>query len=112
MDYDEDPLSELDRLYDAATAYEGFGRGVDAMLAGDPQRTLAELEPARRLLPDNGNIRSLHAGALAATGRGDDAMAELRALVAEHPPWATAIAGFAQKGMLALPEGFDPTSLG
>lgn len=111
VDYHEDPVSELERLYDVATAYEGFSRALEAMFAGDPQRTLAELEPSRRLLPRDGNIRSLHAGALAATGNSDDAVAELRALLAEHPGWATVIAGFVQKGMLALPEGVDLESL-
>ena len=53
--------------------------------------------PARRT-----SCRS-RAGALAAGGDFEAARAELRALVARRPGWATIVRGFAAKGLLTLP---------
>ena len=63
------------------------------------------VDAALALLPGDKNLRFVRAGALAGTGATDAAADELRALVAEHPTWEVAIRGFADKGLVTLPDG-------
>ncbi len=107
VDHHDRPLVELRRLMRVAGAYAAYNRAVDALFAGDATTALEESVPARRALPDDENVRFLHAGALAFAGRVDDATTELRALVDKRPTWATIIRGFVTKGLLVLPPGFD-----
>jgi uncharacterized Ntn-hydrolase superfamily protein len=105
VDRSEDPLGELARLLDAADAYAGFGTAVEQLMAGDAAVALATVDAALALLPGDKNLRFVRAGALAGTGATDAAADELRALVAEHPTWEVAIRGFADKGLVTLPDG-------
>ena len=105
VDRSEDPLAELARLLDAADAYAGFGAAVEQLMAGDADGALVSVDTALALLPGDQNLRFVRAGALAGTGASDAAADELRALVAEHPTWEVAIRGFADKGLLTLPDG-------
>ena len=66
---------------------------------------LVSVDTALALLPGDKNLRFVRAGALAVTGATDAAADELRALVAEHPTWEVAIRGFADKGLMTLPDG-------
>ena len=58
-------------------------------------------------MPDDENVRFLHAGALIFTGSVDAGRAEMQQLIAQRPSWETIVRGFASKGMLALPTGVD-----
>ena len=74
-------------------------------MTGDAAGALATVDAALALMPGDKNLRFVRAGALAGTGATDAAADELRALVAEHPSWEVAIRGFADKGLVVLPEG-------
>jgi len=104
VDCSLDPLAELARLLDVADAYRHFGAGVDALFAGNSADALVEVDKGLAVLPDDGNLRFLRAGALLANGDADTGCATLRALVDRHPAWATVIRGFAAKGLVALPD--------
>jgi thioredoxin-like negative regulator of GroEL len=101
------PLDDLERLLDAAEAFDRLQLGIDALMAGDGTRALASLEDGLARLPGEPNLRFPRAGALALQGRQDEALSELRGLIAEHPTWRIVIEGFAAKGLLQLPDGID-----
>jgi len=103
VDRSADPLGELGSLLVAADAYAAFDRAVDAMVGGDAGAALAEIDHSLAALPGEENFVSFRTGALAAVGDVDEAKAELRALVARRPGWATIVRGLAAKGLLALP---------
>lgn len=105
VDHDPNPITELRRLLDVTDAYAGFGATRDQLIAGDAVGALRTVEAALALLPDDGNLRLVHANALAANGNFEAAAAELRSLVAARPTWETVIRGFADNGLLALPLG-------
>jgi uncharacterized Ntn-hydrolase superfamily protein len=107
VDRSPDPIGELTRLLDAADAFAGFDRAVDALFGGDPAAALGEVDTALRILPDDANLRFVRSGALVASGALDDGLSELRALVAERPSWAVIIRSFGAKGLINLPEGLD-----
>jgi Family of unknown function (DUF1028) len=97
VDRSQDPLGELARLLDAADAFSGFDRATDQLFGGDPTAALATIE----------NLRLVRAGALLASGATDAGVAELRALVADRPTWEVIVRGFADKGLMTLPEGLS-----
>jgi len=101
------PLDELARLVRVSQAFHAFERGEDALLAGDPQTALRELDAALAVLPDDENFHFAHAGALLFCGRTEDALSETRALVAHRPSWATIIRSFVAKGLFPVPPGLD-----
>ena len=103
VDRSADPIGDLGALLVAADSYAAFERGVDAMFGGDPGVALAEIDRGLAGLPGEENLVSFRAGALAAGGDFEAARAELRALVARRPGWATIVRGFAAKGLLTLP---------
>jgi uncharacterized Ntn-hydrolase superfamily protein len=110
VDHHAQPLDELARLLGIATAYATLGRATDALLAGRPEDASRDVDAALALLPDDGNIRFLQAGALVFSGRIDDGQAVMRRLVDERPGWAEIVKSFANKGLLPLPEGVDVES--
>jgi hypothetical protein len=89
----------------AADAFNGFNRAVDELFGGDPVSALATIDDALGALPGDRNMRFVRSGALAGSGDVDASMTELRALVAEHPPFEVIIRSFVAKGLIALPEG-------
>jgi uncharacterized Ntn-hydrolase superfamily protein len=103
VDRSEDPLGALHALLDASDAYQRFGRAVDALFGGDADASLAHLDDALALLPDEENLRFLRNGALLARGDVDAARAELHALLARRPTWEIVVRSFAAKGLFALP---------
>jgi len=103
VDRSNDPLAELRRLLDASDSYDRFGRAVGALFSGDPATALASADEGLGLLPGEENLRFVRAGALAASGDNDGAVAELRALITARPSWAIIIRSFAAKGLLAMP---------
>src|SRR5262249_28490029 len=103
VDRSNDPLAELRRLLDASDGYDGFGRAVGALFSGDPAAALASADEGLSALPGEENLRFVRAGALAASGDNVSAVAELRALIAARPSWATIIRSFAAKGLLTMP---------
>jgi len=105
VDRSEDPLGDLATLLVAADAFSGFNRAVDQLFGGDPVSALATIDGALEALPGDRNLRFVRAGALAGSGNVDTGMTELRALVAEHPPFEVIVRSFADKGLMALPEG-------
>jgi uncharacterized Ntn-hydrolase superfamily protein len=113
VDRSDDPLGELGRLLDAADAFADFNRAVDELLGGDPVSALGTVNDALGILPGEGNFRFLRVGALAGSGETDTAIAELRALVSEHPTWEVIVRSFAAKGLMTLPENLSiDTALG
>ncbi len=107
VDRSDAPLDELARLLDAAIAYGGYGNAVDALMAGRAQESIELLEAPLRLLPGEGNFVFLLGGALAATGRTDAAVENMKGLLATNPAWAVLARSFAAKGLLQLPAGVD-----
>jgi uncharacterized Ntn-hydrolase superfamily protein len=103
VDRSGDPLAELRRLLDASDGYDGFGRAVGALFSGDPAAALASADEGLTALPGEENLRFVRAGALAGSGDSAGAVAELRALIADRPSWATIIRSFAAKGLLTMP---------
>jgi uncharacterized Ntn-hydrolase superfamily protein len=106
-----DPIAELDRLYRAALAYRHLSRGVDTIMAGDANGALRETDEGLELLARDGNLRFLRVGALLASGDIDGGVAEMRALLAERPSWATVVRSFQDRGFMALPPGVDLDTL-
>jgi uncharacterized Ntn-hydrolase superfamily protein len=107
VDAHDQPLDELARLVRAADAFDHYFRAVDAIGAGDNEAVLREIEIARTLLPGDENIQFVRAGALFFNGQVDEGRATMRALLANRPSWATVVRGFVDKGLFALPAGFD-----
>jgi uncharacterized Ntn-hydrolase superfamily protein len=105
VDRSDDPLGDLSRLLAAADAFAGFARAVDQLFGGDASAALATVDDALVTLPGEDNLRFVRAGALAGSGAIDEAIAELRALVAERPTWEVIIRSFAAKGFMNLPDG-------
>jgi uncharacterized Ntn-hydrolase superfamily protein len=104
VDRSRDPLGELSRLLDAGDAFAGFNRAVEQM-GGDPAAALHTIDDALVLLPDEENFRFVRAGALLASGATEAGVAELRALIADHPTWEVIVRSFASKGLVSMPEG-------
>ena len=107
VDRHDAPLDELARLLDAAVAYSGYGKAVDALMGGRPDESIELLEAPMRQLPNEGNFEFLRGGALAAAGRTEAAVEQMTALLASNPSWAVLARSFAAKGLLRLPEGVD-----
>jgi uncharacterized Ntn-hydrolase superfamily protein len=107
VDHSDTPLDELARLIRVRKAFAGFGRGTDALIAGDPEAALRELEAARAILPDDENIQFAYTGALMFNGRVDEARAQARALLERRPSWAVVVQGFVAKGLISLPDGVE-----
>lgn len=103
VDRSEDPLAELRTLLAAARAYDGHGRAVAALARGDAAAAQAAADEALELLPGEENLRFVLAGAQAASGDSEAALAGLRALTQARPTWDVIVRGFAAKGLIALP---------
>jgi uncharacterized Ntn-hydrolase superfamily protein len=103
IDRSTSPLADLASLLDAADAYDGFNRAVDALLAGDASASLAAADGALRTLPGEENLRFVRSGAMAALGDVEGAATEIRALVKARPSWETIMRSFESKGLLASP---------
>jgi uncharacterized Ntn-hydrolase superfamily protein len=108
VDRHQRPLEELDRLVDAADAYDGFQRGVDALMAGDASSALEALDAGLALLPGEENLMFPRTGALMLAGRPIEGLAEARALLAARPSWSIVLHSFAQKGLITLPFDLEP----
>jgi uncharacterized Ntn-hydrolase superfamily protein len=104
VDRSPDPLGELASLLDVADAFGDFDRALDQLSGGDPGASLATIEGALATLPGEENFRLIRASALLASGKADEGLAELRALVAERPTWEVIVRGFASRGFMVLPE--------
>jgi hypothetical protein len=105
------PLDELRDLTRAAVAFRGFGAASNALMSGQAEEALREIDAALVILPDDENLRFLRAGALVFCGRVDEAGAVRRELVAARPSWATIIRSFATKGLLPVPPDADIDSM-
>ncbi|MEY2569690.1 MAG: hypothetical protein QOE63_40 [Acidimicrobiaceae bacterium] len=107
VDEDDDPIGALGHLLDTQGAFTGFNDALGLLLGGDPAGAVATIEGALAVRPHEGNLRSLYAAALAASGRTDEATAIMRGLVAERASWAVVLRSFMTKGLLPAPEGVD-----
>ncbi len=105
------PLDELRDLRRTAVAFRGFGAASNALMSGQAEEALREIDAALVILPDDENLRFLRAGALVFCGRGEEAGAITRRLVAGRPSWATIIRSFATKGLLPVPPEADIDSM-
>jgi hypothetical protein len=103
VDRSTDPLAELRGLLDAADAYARFNRAVGELFGGDADAALADVEAGLSVLPGEGNLRFLRAGALLAHSDFAAGRDELRSLLAERPSWEVIVRSFAAKGLLSLP---------
>jgi uncharacterized Ntn-hydrolase superfamily protein len=101
------PLDELARLVQYNRGFGLFGQATDALIGGRADDVLRLVDDALVLVPGDENMTFVRAGALALTGRVDEAQALTRGLVAARPSWEVAIRGFATKGLLPLPDGVD-----
>ncbi len=107
VDHHDRPLDEIDRLLRAADAFGHCDRAEQRLFGGDPAGALAEIDLALDRLPGDENARFMRAGALLTGGRTEEAVGELRALVAARPSWAVVVRSFAAKDLLPLPAGLD-----
>jgi uncharacterized Ntn-hydrolase superfamily protein len=111
VDDNPQPLDELSRLARAAAAFRGFGAASNALMSGQAEDALREIDAALVILPDDENLRFLRAGALVFCGRIDEAGAIARELVAGRASWATIVRSFATKGLLPVPPDVDIDSM-
>jgi len=102
-----DPLDELEKVYRAARGYRHYSRGLEAIMSGDGPGAVRACDEGLDLLPGDGNLRFLRAGALLVSDRTDDGIEELRMLLRERPSWATVARGFHERGLMVLPDGVD-----
>jgi uncharacterized Ntn-hydrolase superfamily protein len=107
VDHHDRPLDELHGLLRVATAYRGHARAVAALMAGDGDGALAQLESSLRLLASDENLRFLRACALIVAGRAADGAEEIRGLVAARPSWATVVRSSAAQGLFARSVDLD-----
>jgi uncharacterized Ntn-hydrolase superfamily protein len=107
VDHHPQPLDELARLLDTAGAFHDCDRGETALFEGDPAAALAAADRGLGVLPDEGNLHLLRAGALLMSGRVEEGLAEARELVAANSSWAVVLRSVAAKGLFPLPEGVD-----
>jgi uncharacterized Ntn-hydrolase superfamily protein len=107
VDHDDRPLDQIDRLLQAASAFDHCDRAEQELFGGDPAAALREVDLALDRLPGDENARFMRAAALIVSGQPEAGAGELRALVANRPSWATVIRSFAATDQLPLPEGFD-----
>jgi uncharacterized Ntn-hydrolase superfamily protein len=105
------PLDELAILLDASVAFGAYSQALDALIAGRPDESRVLIDGALATLPGEENFEFVRAGALAASGRADEAARTLRALVAARPSWAAVARSAAGKGMLALPADLDADAI-
>jgi hypothetical protein len=110
VDDHPESLAELTRLLRSNDAFRAYLRARDALFASQSAEAMAEIERAVTILPDDENIRFLHAGALLFNNRVAAAQSEIRALIAKRPAWQTIIESLASKGLLALPPDLDVDS--
>jgi uncharacterized Ntn-hydrolase superfamily protein len=103
VDRADQPLDHLERLVDAADAYDGFRRGVEALMAGDGTSALSALDAGLAILPGEENLLFPRTGALMLVGRELEGLAEARALLAIRPSWSIVLKSFADKGLIVLP---------
>ena len=101
----DDPLGELRSLLEAQEAFALVNDAENELVDGNFEASLAIADETLRLLPGEENFRLVRGGALAGTGRFDEAKAELQALVAANPSWEAAIRGMAGLGLVPLPDG-------
>jgi len=85
VDRHQRPLEELERLVDPADAYDGFHRGVNALMTGDASSALEALDAGLALPPGVPNLILPRTGALLLAGRQIEGLAEARALLATRP---------------------------
>jgi uncharacterized Ntn-hydrolase superfamily protein len=102
-----DPIAELERVYHAALAYRHLSRGVDTIMGGDASGAVRETDEGLELLPGDGNLRFLRAGALLAAGDVEGGVAQMQGLLRERPSWATVARSFHERGFMTLPPGVD-----
>jgi uncharacterized Ntn-hydrolase superfamily protein len=107
VDRDDRPVDRLERLLDAAEAYDGFRRGVEALMAGDGATALAALDAGLAILPDEENLLFPRTAALVLAGREPEGIAEARALLAIRPSWAVVLKSYADKGLVVLPPDLE-----
>jgi uncharacterized Ntn-hydrolase superfamily protein len=107
VDRHERPLDELARLLTAADAFDHYFRAVDSIGVGDLDAVRREIDAAHELMPEEENILFVRAGSLFFDGRIDEGRAALSALVKARPSWETVIRSMAEKGLFAVPPGFD-----
>jgi len=111
VDEDDDPIGALGHLLDTQGAFHGFNDALEQLLGGDPASAVATIEGALAIRPHEGNLRSLYAGALAASGRVAEATAVMQGLVAERASWAVVLRSFAEKGLLPGADAVDIDAL-
>lgn len=107
VDESDDPLGDLAHLVGTSEAFVLFEQAVEQLTGGDPAAALTTVDAALARRPGERNMRFLRCGALVGTGSTDAGLAELQALVREHPPWEVVIRSFVEKGLIPLPDGID-----
>lgn len=105
VDHSDHPLADLTRALRAFDAYGLFHQFVGQLFSGDAVESLATIAQALALLPDEGNFRFGHVGALLATGELEAAQRELRTLVRARSSWAELFDQFVTNGLMRLPDG-------
>lgn len=106
------PLAGLRRRLDAWTAYDGFKHAVDALFGGDAATALASAGQSLTWLPGEEKLRFIRAGAPAASGNHNSALAGLRSLIAARPSWEIIVRSCAAKGLITLPPPASAELLG
>ncbi|HXW35408.1 MAG TPA: DUF1028 domain-containing protein [Acidimicrobiales bacterium] len=107
VDDHPEPLDELERLVKVSGAFRACDRGEIALSNGDPEGALREASAGLAVLPDEGNLRLLRAGALMAMGRTEEGFEEARALIEKNPNWGPVLRSLVSKDLYPVPPQID-----
>ena len=90
-----------------SSAFRAYFRATDGLLAETQKKRCARSSRPSAIVPDDENVRFVHAGALVFTGAVDAGRAEMQQLIVRRPSWETILRGFESKGLLPLPPDVD-----
>jgi uncharacterized Ntn-hydrolase superfamily protein len=100
VDDNADPLVELRRLLSLRSAYDGAARADEASRRDDLDAAVAEIEAARRLVPESEEMTYRHAMILARHGHISEARSILTPLIERQPGWAEFVRRLPAAGLL------------
>lgn len=92
VEHSTDPLTEMARLLNLQEAYVRLEYGFEVMSDGDLASALENLQSARELAPEDGNITYALSLCLALRGETAAAVREMQQLVTREPGWCQILA--------------------
>jgi uncharacterized Ntn-hydrolase superfamily protein len=99
VDDHPDPVAELRRLLRLSAAYKHVEAGDELAASGDVEGALEQYAAAQADAPDNAELAFWHGVALAATGREQDARAQLERAYRESEGWRELLRRLPEAGL-------------